>query len=94
MKVKKDGEFSAYSKVLTDKDMDVIENIVVSKIKDCANKISDGSFEIAPKVVDNKNISCSFCNYKDICYKKNDDVVELKRMNMEEVLGGDKDGLD
>ena len=94
MKVKKDGEFSAYSKVLTDKDMDVIENIVVSKIKDCANKISDGSFEIAPKVVDNKNISCSFCNYKDICYKKNEDVVELKRMNMEEVLGGDKDGLD
>lgn len=94
MKVKKDGDFSAYSKVLTDKDMDVIENIVVSKIKDCANKINDGSFEIAPKVVDNKNISCSFCNYKDICYKKNEDVVELKRMNMEEVLGGDKDGLD
>ena len=94
MKVKNDGEFSAYSKVLTDSEMDTIESIVVDKITEGADKISEASFEIAPKSVDNKNISCSFCSYKDICYKKNEDIVELKKLTVEEVLGGGKDGMD
>ena len=94
MKVKNDGDFSAYSKVLTDKEMDIIEEIVVNKIEEGANKISDALFDIAPKSIDGKNISCAFCSFKDICYRKNEDIVELKKLSLEDVLGGGKDGLD
>ena len=94
MKVKKDGDFSAYSKVLTDGEMSTIESIVVEKINEGADGILGASFAIAPKRVENKNISCVFCNYKDICYKKNEDIVELDRLTIEEVLGGEKDGVD
>ncbi len=94
MKVKNDGDFSVYSKVLTVAEMDTIEEIVKEKIDEGVDKISNASFEIAPKSVDGKNISCSFCSFKDICYKKNEDVVELQKLTTEEVLGGGSDGLD
>ena len=94
MKVKKDGNFSSYAKVLTEKEMDIIERIVVQKIEEGSKKIFDADFAIAPKSIDNKNISCTFCKFGDVCYRKNEDIVNLKKLSQEEVLGGDYDGLD
>lgn len=94
MKVKKDGDFSSYAKVLTEKEMDIIERIVVQKIEEGSKKIFDADFAIAPKSIDNKNISCTFCKFGDVCYRKNEDIVNLKKLSQEEVLGGDYDGLD
>ncbi len=94
MKVKKDGDFSSYAKVLTEKEMDIIERIVVQKIEEGSKKICDADFAIAPKCIDNKNISCTFCKFGDVCYRKNEDIVNLKKLSQEEVLGGDYDGLD
>ena len=94
MKVKKDGDFSSYAKVLTEKEMDIIERIVVQKIEEGSKKICDADFAIAPKSIDNKNISCTFCKFGDVCYRKNEDIVNLKKLSQEEILGGDYDGMD
>jgi ATP-dependent helicase/DNAse subunit B len=94
MKVKKDRDFSSYAKVLTEKEMDIIERIVVQKIEEGSKKICDADFAIAPKSIDNKNISCAFCKFGDVCYRKNEDIVNLKKLSQEEILGGDYDGMD
>ncbi|MFV0275182.1 MAG: PD-(D/E)XK nuclease family protein [Bacilli bacterium] len=54
-------------------------------IKNGIKKIKDGQFTINPKIYKKKNISCSFCQYYDICYKKYKDFDFLK---------GDNDGMD
>ena len=94
MKVKKDGNFSSYAKVLSDKQMDIIERIVINKIQEGANSIANAQFEIAPKSVENKNISCSRCRFKDICFVKNEDIMDLKKLKEEDIFGGDDNGLD
>lgn len=93
MKVKKDGDFSSYSKVLSDSDMNKIDSIVSDNIEKAANLISDAKFDIEPKRIDKINMGCMFCKYKDICYRANDDIVDLKKVNQDEVLG-DNNGMD
>ena len=47
--------------------------------------ILDGKFLINPKVIKGNNVACTYCHFKDICYKRKQNEV---------ILGGDEDGLD
>ena len=44
------------------------------------NEILQGDFTINPKIYDGKNISCEFCNFKDICYKSQKDIIYLDKV--------------
>lgn len=90
LKTKKEG-FYAYSKVLSGKQMDEINNIVDTKIKEATNNILDGKFDINPKKIGKDIVGCEFCSYRDICYKTEKDVVELKKHSNLDFLGGDTD---
>ena len=35
---------------------------------------------INPKEIDDKNVGCKFCKYKDICYMTTEDIVKLKKI--------------
>ena len=48
---------------------------LIHKAKD---GVMNADFKIAPKLINNKDKSCSFCKYKDICFKKYNDYVELE----------------
>lgn len=89
LRVTNSGSFYNYSKVISDDEIDMLSNIVENKINDASNNILDGRFDINPKEIDNKNIGCDFCKYKDICYMTNSDIVTLERCNnvFEEVSG-------
>lgn len=78
MKVKKDGSFSHYAKVLTNEEIKDLENLTKQKLNDSALNINNAEFTINPKKVDKKNISCMFCKFKDICFMKESDIVEIK----------------
>lgn len=78
LKKKKDG-FYAYSKVLNDKQINKIDEIVDKNINKAVNSILNGEFLINPKKIDKDNIGCEFCSYRDICYKKEEDTVELEK---------------
>ena len=78
LKKKKDG-FYAYSKVLNDKQINKIDEIVDKNINKAVNNILNGEFLINPKKIDKDNIGCEFCSYRDICYKKEEDTVELEK---------------
>ena len=87
MRVKNDNSFYSYAKVLSDKSMDIIENIAHEKIKEGADLITNANFDIAPKKIGKTNYGCLLCKFKDICYHTADDIVELDEMKIEDILG-------
>ncbi len=83
--------FYAYSKVLSDAQIDKLIKIVETKIDDAATSILDASFDIDPKQIGDILVGCKFCKYKDICYMNNKDIKKLKKMSKKDFLGGEKD---
>ena len=73
--------FYSYSKIINDEQIDTLYNIVESKVKEARNKILNTEFNINPKEMDDKNIGCKFCKYKDICYMTSRDIVKLKKID-------------
>ncbi|MBQ6654167.1 MAG: PD-(D/E)XK nuclease family protein [Erysipelotrichaceae bacterium] len=77
LRIKKDGEFYADSKVLTEEEMKVLIALTRQKIEEARKAIGSGAFSINPKVYGGKNVSCRYCDYGDICYRRFDDNVYL-----------------
>ena len=73
--------FYSYSKIINDEQIDTLYNIVESKVKEARDKILNTEFDINPKEMDDKNIGCKFCKYKDICYITSSDIVKLKKID-------------
>ena len=85
MRLKKDGTFNHYAKVLTDDEISQLLVMVHEKINDAMEKILDCEFSINPKVLKRRDKSCKFCKYKDICYHQDKDYVYLDNdFNIEE----------
>ena len=78
MKVTPKG-FSSNSKVLSEEEINtMIDN--TDKIIDTAIKdILEVDFSINPKVINGKSISCDRCEYKEICYQRENDIVYINR---------------
>ena len=75
-----DKGFSRFSKVLSDSDAYHIITYTKKEIIKDMNDILQGDFKINPKIYDGKDISCEYCNFKDICYKSQKDVVYLDKV--------------
>ena len=89
IKINKDGSFSSNSlkHMLTDEDIDKVIDITKEKIDETIKNILDSKFDINPKY-DKENIGCEFCKYKDLCFMKEYDFVNIKSSNM---FGGEED---
>lgn len=86
--ITKNGELSKNSKVISDEDMKDMIKLVEDKILEASTSILNNDFSINPKVIDNKNVSCTYCRYKDICYKRIKDYAYYETKK-EEVIDGD-----
>ena len=49
-----------------------------NNIDDAFSNILSANFDINPKRIGKNNVGCAFCKYKDICFMKEEDVVELE----------------
>ena len=72
--------FYAYSKIINDEEIDILNKVVETKIKEASMNILDSKFDINPKEMNNEIIGCKFCKYKDICFMKPKDTVTLKEV--------------
>lgn len=90
LKMGRDG-FSSYSKVLSTEQINRLTDLVHEKILEAASDITNAQFDINPKEIDGKMNGCNFCQFKDICFMKNSDIIKLKKQTKEEFLGGDLD---
>ena len=41
--------------------------------------IDNNEFDIAPKIINNKNISCEFCPFKEVCFVSASDYIYLEK---------------
>lgn len=90
MRVKTDGDFYSYSKVLNNDEINKLISIVDNNINECIHNIEEGNFNINPKAIDNKNIGCNYCKFKDICFMSHKDIVNLKKYEDLSFLGGEE----
>ena len=51
--------------------------------------ILEGDFSINPKVYDGENISCKFCKFRDICFRKDKNIMYLDKVDDLSFLGGE-----
>ena len=88
LKVGNNG-FYNYSKVISDEEIDKLSLIVENNINESYKNILDAKFDINPKMINNENKGCSYCKYKDICYMRNEDIVNLESKS--NIFGGELD---
>lgn len=85
MKVGENG-FYAYSKTISKEEIDKLIEITSNNINKAFNDILDTKFDIDPKRIGKNLVGCEFCKYKDICYMKEENIINLDEYKMLEFL--------
>ncbi len=84
LKVKNDGSFYKNAKVLSEDKIDDLVNLTEEIIDRDITNILKGNFTINPKKIGyDKEVGCTYCHFKDICYKKSQDEVILEEIGGE-----------
>ena len=78
-------------KIMDDLDIDKLVSITEDKIDYAIDKILSASFDINPKRIGMNNAGCEYCKFRDICFMKENMVVNLKEYKNMEFLGGEED---
>ena len=86
MKMSSKG-FYNYTKILDNNQINKIENIVDKNIENAIKDIKQVDFSINPKRINLENVGCKFCKFQDICYMKEENIVNLKKQSYKEFLG-------
>lgn len=86
LSTKQDGDFTSNAKVLSEVEMNNLKELVKNKIDKMIDDILSSSFEIDPKKIDYKDVSCNFCKYKDICFRKEKDYKILNKKDYKDFL--------
>lgn len=79
--INKDGTLRKSAKLYTDEEFNELINIVENQIKTAGEAILNGDFKINPKEINGENMSCRYCKYAAICYKR---LSDLEFINTEE----------
>ncbi len=90
MKVKSDGDFYSYAKVYSEEQFNKLLELVDQNINKVIQKIEECDFKINPKKYMGSNdiTGCEFCPFKEICYRKPNDIELLKETTLEEIMEG------
>ena len=61
--------------------MNKLINLVDSKIDEARDKVLNADFKINPKSFygDDEPTGCEFCKFYDICFRKNEDIQNIKK---------------
>jgi ATP-dependent helicase/DNAse subunit B len=84
--------FAHYSKVISSEKIERLEDIVDEKIDGAFKDIRDAKFDINPKRIGKDNLGCEFCKFRDICFMRENDVVNLKEYKNLEFLSDEEAG--
>ena len=94
---KKDGDFSAYSKVLSEEDYETASQYVMHKMEEFGKEIMDGNIQAKP-TVSNKDNACTYCDFKGVCgfdeKIKGYEEKQNRKLSDEEAIGLMRETLD
>lgn len=80
MKMTSNG-FSSYAKTISKDQIDKLIELVDKKIEESRDNILNCNFEINPKRIDDELLGCKYCKYKDLCFMREENIVNLKKMS-------------
>ena len=83
-------KFDRYSKVIDDDTMYNLIKYTKNHIEKRVDDILSCKFDINPKIYNKKDVSCEWCSFKDICFKKDSDVTYLEKQEDLSFLGGEE----
>jgi len=83
--------FYSYSKVLSDQQMQKIEEITKQNIRFALQEMEKANFTINPKRIGGKLIGCDYCPYQGVCYRKEKDIQNEKEVKLIDIIGGNED---
>ena len=86
LKVKNDNTYYASSKVLSNESINNLITFAINKVRECIDGVVNARFDINPKNIGGKNVGCEYCDYKDICFMKNKDIVYLDKKDINDFL--------
>ena len=86
LKVKNDDTYYASSKVLSNDSINNLITFAINKVRECIDGVVNARFDINPKNIGGKNVGCEYCDYKDICFMKNKDIVYLDKKDINDFL--------
>lgn len=81
----------ATKKVLNDDQINRLKEITETKIEEAIDGIINSDFEINPKRIGMDNLGCKYCQFKDICFFTEENIVNLKEYKNMEFLRSDDD---
>jgi len=91
MKTKADGNFSSYSKVLNEEQIDKLIDLTEKNIDGAISDILNAKFDINPKKIGYFNdVGCKYCKFRDLCFRKEENYKILDEVENLDFLGGDK----
>ena len=65
-------------KVMSDDEIDALIHLAEDKIKEAMEQIIDANFSIHPKRIGKDNLGCKYCRFRDICFMREEDVLDLE----------------
>lgn len=83
---KTNNGFQNYTKLISYEEIDKVMDLVDDKINEVIQGVEEGKFNINPKRIDDKLIGCDFCKFRDACYKKEEDIVNLKNIKFKDIF--------
>ena len=83
MKISSNG-FYAYSKTITKEEIDKLIELTKENIDNAFKEILECNFDINPKRIGKDLVGCEYCKYKDICYMKEENIINKEeKKNLE-----------
>jgi ATP-dependent helicase/DNAse subunit B len=83
MKVLKDGSFDRRFKMRNSDEMYDLQRSALDTALKADSDIRNNRFYINPKQINKKNTPCKYCEFRDICYRRDADIVQID-LNSEE----------
>ena len=95
MKKNQDGSFSSNSKLVSKNQIDGLIKLTEKHIDNAFKDILDAKFDIKPKRIGETLVSCTFCKYRDVCFRKEENIENLDvQEDLSFLEGGDINGMD
>ncbi len=95
MKKNNDGSMSSNTKLVSKEQVDGLIKLTEKHIDNAFKEILDAKFDIKPKRMGDKIISCEFCKYRDVCFRKEENITDIeKKEDLSFLEGGDTNELD
>ena len=82
-------KFGRYSKILDNTTLYNLVKFTKEHINKQTDKILDRDFSIDPKVYKEKNVSCKYCKFRDLCYMNDKNIKYLDEVEDLSFLGGE-----